>query len=159
MSRFRRHVSSIISRMKAQIKGAVSKATHAVILCVDDDNMTLAFVGLILKKNGFSVHTANNWRLALKTFRENAIDLVVLDYEMPEMKGHEVATLIKSLNSDVPIILHSSSSTIPEIARKVTDACVPKGVEPSLLVAAISKLITKSRVTRIDAIRNTPLCP
>ena len=145
--------------MKAQTKIAVAKATDAVILCVDDDDMTLAFVALILKKNGFSVLTANNWRLALKTFRENAVDLVMLDYEMPEMKGHEVARLIRNLDSDVPMILHSSSSVIPEIARKVTDACIPKGVEPSILVAAISKLITKSRVTRIDAIRNTPPCP
>ena len=145
--------------MKAQTKIAVAKATDAVILCVDDDDMTLAFVALILKKNGFSVLTANNWRLALKTFRENAVDLVMLDYEMPEMKGHEVARLIRNLDSDVPMILHSSSSAIPEIARKVTDACIPKGVEPSILVAAISKLITKSRVTRIDAIRNTPPCP
>lgn len=145
--------------MKAQTKIAVAKATDAVILCVDDDDMTLAFVALILKKNGFSVLTANNWRLALKTFRENAVDLVMLDYEMPEMKGHEVARLIRNLDSDVPMILHSSSSAIPEIVRKVTDACIPKGVEPSILVAAISKLITKSRVTRIDAIRNTPPCP
>src|ERR1700684_2934540 len=102
--------------MKAQTKIAVAKATDAVILCVDDDDMTLAFVALILKKNGFSVLTANNWRLALKTFRENAVDLVMLDYEMPEMKGHEVARLIRNLDSDVPMILHSSSSAIPEIA-------------------------------------------
>jgi CheY-like chemotaxis protein len=145
--------------MKAQTKVAVSKATHAVILCVDDDDMTLAFLALILKKNGFSVLTANNWRLALKTFRENAIDLVMLDYEMPEMRGHEVAMLIKSLDSEVPIILHSSSSAIPEIAGKVTDGRVPKGVESSVLVAAISKLITTSRVNRMYATRSTPLCP
>jgi CheY-like chemotaxis protein len=145
--------------MNAQIKVAASKANHAVILCVDDDNMTLAFVALILKKKGFSVLTANNWRLALKTFRENAIDLVMLDYEMPEMRGHEVAMLIRDLDADVPIILHSSSPAIPEIAKKVADACVPKGSATSVLVAAISKLITKSRVIRIDSIRNAPPCP
>jgi CheY-like chemotaxis protein len=145
--------------MNAQIEVAVSRATDAVVLCVDDDNLTLTFIALILKKNGFSVLTANNWRLALKTFGENAIDLVMLDYEMPEMKGHEVATRIRKLNPEVPIILHSSSPHIPEIAGKVIDAQIPKGAEPSVLVAAISRLIMKSRVNRIHAVRSIPLNP
>ncbi|SRR5579871_471039 len=124
------------------------KRVGAVVLCVDDDHMTLAFMKLVLEKNGFSVHTAADWRCALNTIKENPIDLVMLDYEMPDMKGHELAVWIRSLNPEVPILLHSSSSDVPEIAIKVTDAVIPKGVEPCVLIASISNLIMRSRATR-----------
>ena len=118
------------------------------MLCVDDDTMTLAIVKLTLQKNGFSVHIATNWNCALDAFRKNPIDLVLLDYEMPDMKGHEVAELIRRLKPEVPIILHSGSSDVPEIAIKLTDAVIPKGVEPCVLIASISNLIMRSRVIR-----------
>ncbi len=116
----------------------------AVVLCVDDDKMTLVFMKLVLEKNGFSVHTAANWRCALDIFKENPIDLVMLDYEMPDMKGHELAMWIRSLKPEVPILLHSGSSNIPEIAIRLTDAVIPKGVEPCALIASICNLIIRS---------------
>jgi CheY-like chemotaxis protein len=128
-----------------------ARCNDAVVLCVDDDSVVLDVIKLTLEKNGFTVLTATNWRRALDAFRETPIDLVMLDYEMPDMKGHEVAIQIRSVNPEVPIILHSGSSDIPEIATKVTDAFIPKGVEPYVLVAAISNLIMKRRVSRIQA--------
>jgi CheY-like chemotaxis protein len=127
--------------------------TDAVVLCVDDDKVILQLIKLTLEKNGFSVLTATHWRHALDTFKHNPIDLVMLDYQMPDMTGHEVAVWIRSINPEVPIILHSSSSDIPAIATKVTDAFIPKGVEPFVLVAAISDLIMKSRVSRLGTVQ------
>jgi CheY-like chemotaxis protein len=125
-----------------------NKRAGPVVLCVDDDTMTLTIMKSILQKNGFSVHITTNWNCALNTFRENPIDLVLLDYEMPDIKGHEVAELIRRLKPEVPIILHSGSSDVPEIAIKLTDAIIPKGVEPCVLIASISNLIMRSRATR-----------
>lgn len=130
-----------------------NRYTDAVVLCVDDDIVILDVVKLILEKNGFSVLTATNWQQALDAFRNNSIDLVMLDYEMPDVKGHEVAMRIRDLNPDVPIILHSGSSDVPEIAKRVTDALIQKGVETHILVATISNLIMKSRVASSRAER------
>jgi CheY-like chemotaxis protein len=142
------HCSCIISWMP-QTALSDARFTDAVVLCVDDDKVILHLIKLTLEKNGFTVLTATHWRYALDTFKNNPVDLVMLDYEMPDMKGHEVAAWIRSINPEVPIILHSSSSDIPAIATKVTDAFIPKGVEPYVLVAAISNLIMKRRVSRI----------
>jgi CheY-like chemotaxis protein len=133
---------------------SADRRADAVILCVDDDDVTLDVIKLILEKNGFSVFTATNWRSALDTFRKNPIDLVMLDYEMPDMKGHEVAVLIRSINPKVPIILHSGSPDIPDFALKATDAFLKKGIETYVLVAAISNLIMKSRVKPLRALRH-----
>jgi CheY-like chemotaxis protein len=125
-----------------------SQANHsdALVLCVDDDDANLDVMRLTLEKNGFSVITANNRHSALDAFKNNHIDLVMLDYAMPGMKGHEVAIQLRSVNPAVPIILHSRSSNIPDMTRRVVDALLPKGVETYILVAAISNLIMKNRV-------------
>ena len=114
------------------------------MLCIDDDEMTLAVMRLILETNGFSIRIATNWNCALNAFKEAPIDLVLLDYELPDMKGHEVAELIRRLKPEVPIILHSGSSDVPEIAIRLTDAVIPKGVEPCALIASICNLIIRS---------------
>jgi CheY-like chemotaxis protein len=132
--------------MISQTVPNAGRYNDAVVLCVDDDAAILDVIKLILEKNGFSVLTATNWRHALDTFRNNSIDLVMIDYEMPDVKGHQVAMWMRGLNPDVPIILHSGSANVPEIATKVTDALIQKGVETHVLVATISNLIMKSRV-------------
>jgi CheY-like chemotaxis protein len=140
------HMFLHYSRMNPQTVRSQASHSDALILCVDDDDAILDIIRLTLQKNGFSVISANNWRSALEAFKNNHIDLVMLDYEMPGMKGHEVAIQLRTVNPAVPIILHSGSSNIPDVARRVVDAFLPKGVETYILVAAISSLIMKNRV-------------
>jgi hypothetical protein len=42
--------------------------------------------------------------------------------------------------------MHSGAPSLPDVALQATDACVPKGSELYLLIAAISGLIMKSRI-------------
>jgi DNA-binding response OmpR family regulator len=119
---------------------------NALVLCVDDDAAILDITKAILERKGFSVITALDWRQAIEVFKTYPVDLVILDYEMPELKGHEVAIMIRSVNVEVPVILHSGAVNIPEGAIKATDAVIQKGVDTSVLLAAIEKLITKNRV-------------
>jgi CheY-like chemotaxis protein len=123
-----------------------------LVLCVDDDSAILDITQAFLEKKGFSVITAKNWRDALDVVKNTPIDVVMLDYEMPGMKGHEVAALIRSINPDLPLILHSGAPVIPETAIKMTDAFIPKGTDWHILSAAISDLVEKSRVKRVPSV-------
>ena len=118
----------------------------AFLLCVDDDATGLDLKKTILERNGYGVLTASGGKEALQIFRQNRVDLVLVDYEMQGMKGHEVARRIKALNPRTPVIMHSGSPALPSAALTATDAFVPKGSEVYLLVAAISGLIMKSRL-------------
>jgi DNA-binding NtrC family response regulator len=120
---------------------------NALVLCVDDDAAILDITKEILEVKGFSVIAVLDWRQAIEVVKSNPVDLVILDYEMPELKGHEVAMLIRRVNPAVPLILYSGASTIPEVATKATDAFIQKGTEPSTLVATINNLIVKNRST------------
>ena len=119
-----------------------------LLLCVDDDPAILTIIKRTLERQGFSVIAATHWRDAMDAFRNNPIDLVILDYEMPELKGDELAVLIRRDNSKVPLILHSGAPHIPEAAMKATDAFVEKGLDIHVLVAAVDKLIMRNHGNR-----------
>jgi DNA-binding NtrC family response regulator len=134
--------------MASHIARVQTQQTDAVVLCIDDDEKQLDLIKSTLERNGYCVLTTTNWRQALDLFVTGPIDLVIVDYEMPDIKGNELAVWIKGIDPQVPIVLHSGTPSIPEIAKKTTDACIPKDAEPYVLVAAISNLIMKRRIIR-----------
>ena len=62
------------------------------VLCVDDEKIGLRVRKIMLESRGYAVLTANNGPEGLKVFDENHVDLVVLDYFMPDLNGGEVAS-------------------------------------------------------------------
>ena len=71
--------------------GSGSGSIQARILVCDDDGDVRALVGTHLRDSGYTVWEANNPTLALQILeRERPIDLLVVDYAMPEMTGTAV---------------------------------------------------------------------
>jgi DNA-binding NarL/FixJ family response regulator len=69
-----------------------------------------------------------------------AIAAVILDYHMPQMNGGEVATEIKRLRPQVPIVMLSSDDEIPEPALNVVNAFVSKNEASRRLLPVISRI-------------------
>ena len=113
-----------------------------MVLCIDDDQTTLAVMKSILETNGYSVQTSSDWCSTLAILKQNSIDAVIVDYEMPGMSGYEAALRIRNICPEAPIILHSDS-LVPDLASKRIDACIPKGTDPAAMVAAVSGLMMK----------------
>jgi signal transduction histidine kinase/CheY-like chemotaxis protein len=66
-------------------------SSQARVLICDDDGDVRAFVGTLLRSNGCTVWEANNPAVALQILkRERPIDLLLVDYVMPEMSGTAV---------------------------------------------------------------------
>lgn len=80
------------------------------ILIVDDDTYYLSLLKTILKDIDAIVYIADSGNEALSLIKENDFALAVLDIQMPEMDGFELATKIINLqNRDlVPIIFLTS---------------------------------------------------
>lgn len=128
--------------------------TDALVLCVDDDAAILEITQAQLERKGFSVMTASDGHSAINVFRSHPIDLVILDYEMPGLKGHELALLLRDIKADVPLILHSGAWDIPEATIQVTDAVILKGSETCTLIDAIRTLIMKRSGQLIQSSRS-----
>ena len=75
------------------------------ILVVEDQITVADALNLVLKMEGYKVETARNWREALNLFYHGKFALIFTDYKMPELNGHELASIIKSQDPSQPIIL------------------------------------------------------
>ncbi len=65
------------------------------ILCIDDHWNGLIGRKMFLENNGYEVLQASGGDEGLKLFQSHAVDAVVLDYQMPGMKGDVVAKKMK----------------------------------------------------------------
>ncbi len=72
--------------------------THyaARILAVDDNATNLKLIALLLEELGASISLANNGQQALELCSQQRFDLILLDIQMPELSGPEVARRIRS---------------------------------------------------------------
>jgi CheY-like chemotaxis protein len=110
------------------------------ILCIDDDYSMLNYQRALLERRGFTVLTATSARQGLQIAVACAVAAVIVDYHMPDMNGHEVATEIKRLRPHIPIVMVSSDDGIAEHALKVVDAFVSKNEAPSRLLPVITRI-------------------
>src|SRR5260370_935554 len=80
----------------------------------------------------------------------NRVDVVVTDYEMPEMNGATVAASIKAIKPGTPIILFSGSTLVPLRARRVVDAFCDKAGSRDHLLATIHRLLYTKRTRTLQ---------
>jgi putative two-component system response regulator len=92
------------------------------ILLVDDEKDTLRLVQKYLERKGAHVSAYSNPFLALQDFMKNNngnnnnnYDLVISDIKMPEINGIDLASIIRKMHKDIPIILMNCSSNIIDI--------------------------------------------
>ncbi len=80
------------------------------ILYVEDDE-TLAFLtNDSLSQEGYNVKHYMDGAAALKAFKKETFDLCVIDVMLPIMDGFSLATKIREVNSQVPIIFVTAKS-------------------------------------------------
>ncbi len=114
------------------------------ILCVDDYEPALGGWCLYLQKAGFSVTTARTAQEGLQLFAVSPVDLVLLDYAMPDSNGDDVALTMKRMKPDVRILMFSGVPQVPERARLHVDAFLQKGLSPAVVLDKIRELLNAS---------------
>lgn len=111
-----------------------------VLLCIDDDEDILECEKSFLESFGYTVLTAASGFKGLKLASMYPVDVVIVDYFMPEMNGQQVASELRRLNPQAPIIMLSATLDVPEQALKLVDVFVAKDRLASHLLPAIAQL-------------------
>ncbi len=129
------------------------------ILVVDDVKLFRHMEATVLGWRGYSIEQASSGAEALDKIRQNPPDLVLLDYVMPGMDGHEVCSQIKNDPSlcSLPVIMVTSSARDEDIRRAVQAGCddyLTKPLDDASLLRKVEDLLgqaTKRRFPRVSA--------
>ena len=111
----------------------------AEILVCDDDKAIVEAIEIYLSQEGHHILKAYDGEEALRTLRENPVDLLIIDVMMPKLDGIRATLKIREENP-LPIIILSAKS---EDADKIlglnvgADDYVTKPFNPLELVARV----------------------
>ena len=112
------------------------------ILLVDDDLRNSLLLKRFIEAEGYAVVYANNGKVGLEMYREERPDLVLLDINMPELNGFELAKIIRA--KDKRVIIFFLTDRTDKVDRlygfslKGNDY-IPKPFYPEELLAKINE--------------------
>jgi CheY-like chemotaxis protein len=113
-----------------------------LILCIDDNPAILFYEKALLERSGYSVITAASAQQGLGLVTLYEFDVVLLDYEMPDMNGCDVAFEIKRVRPELAVILLSGSEA-PTYAQVLVDAFIHKLDASRELLPTIAALCSR----------------
>jgi len=111
-------------------------------LVVDDNKDVLLYLTRILLDTGIQTVTAGSGKEALEQLRnDSAINMILLDMQMPEMTGVETAIEIRKIRSSIPIIAQTAfvfDDDKNEVIKAGCDACLAKPIRRDNLITVMS---------------------
>lgn len=113
-----------------------------MILCVDDEPIGLAARQVLLSAAGYTVLTALRGGNALKLFRYNRVDLVIIAGPMLDANRANLVSEMKRLKPEVPIVLFTDLMA-PSSEPRQTDLLLTKGITASDFLAELAKLLDR----------------
>lgn len=127
--------------VSARSQAPDSQPQPLCVLVVDDDSLVLTSTTLLLEDLGHQVLCAMSGAQALQRFAEYpAIDLMITDLAMPVMDGGQLASAVRLLRPDLPIILASGyAQRLEGLAAALPR--VPKPYTQLQLIEALAQVV------------------
>ena len=124
------------------------------VLLVEDEAAQREVLAYNLEAEGFYVISADNGEDALMLVDEEAPDLIVLDWMMPNLSGIEVCRRLKLRNETrkIPVIMLSARSEEVDRVRGLETGADDYVVKPYSLVELMARVRTQLRRTRPAAV-------
>ena len=119
------------------------------ILIVDDDTNICELLRLYIEKEGFNVVIANDGATAVKTFREQQPDLMLLDIMLPKLDGWQVCREIRKISDKPIIMLTAKGETFDKVLglELGADDYIVKPFDTKEVVARIKAVLRRSGTT------------
>jgi len=123
------------------------------ILYTEDDE-TLAFLTKDnLEQNNYEVIHCCDGKLGLETFKKENFDICILDIMMPKIDGFELASEIRKINIDIPIIFLSAKTLKEDRIKGLRLGADDYLVKPF----SIEELLLKIEIFLKRSQKNTPI--
>ena len=122
------------------------------VILADDHAMIRRGIRRILEKGTDIVVIAevDKGTEAIRLVQELKADVLVLDIEMPDMKGYNVARALRKAHSPVAILILSAFNDqyfVDQIMHEGVDGYLTKDATPENIRAAVHHILEKQRLT------------
>jgi CheY-like chemotaxis protein len=120
------------------------EAAAQEILIVDDNSTDVALFRRILERGGYSVSDCGSGKLALRTIREKAFSLTILDLSLPDVDGFDI---LRAIRSQVPrpkvlVVSGFMEGALLDAAKALGAAAVlDKATAVELLLVSVGNLL------------------
>ena len=123
------------------------RGDDTVLLC-DDNPAVLEFLSDVLVNGGYKVIGAQNGQAALLAVQSDpSIQMLVVDYAMPEMNGAQVISQVKVLRPKLPILIVTGNADPDAVQDELPDvAILTKPFTHEQLVARVGALLERTPV-------------
>jgi len=112
------------------------------VLVIEDDESAKNVLARVIKKEGFSVLTAENGRAGFDLFTREKPQIVITDLKMPEMSGMEVLKNIKKISPATQVILMTAFGEVDitiEALREGALDYIKKPIDLEILSVALGR--------------------
>jgi len=147
--------SFILPFQKTKAEAQTEKATAEIIteikdikvLVVEDIALNQLLMKTLLDDFGFERDIANNGKIAIELLEAKSYDIILMDLQMPVMKGFEATEYIRNkMNSKIPIIALTADVTTVDLEKCKAvgmNDYVAKPVDERILYSKIVELVKK----------------
>ena len=120
------------------------------LLIVDDNEMNRDMLARRLERKGYVVGVAENGQELLKRVKQDAVDLVLLDVEMPEISGLDALQKLRECYSaaELPIIMVTAKTQSDDIVKALdlgANDYLAKPIDFPVAVARIGTQLSHKR--------------
>ena len=124
------------------------------IMLIDDDLDLLEVTAFALQQAGFVVVKAGDGVAALEMFEREQPDLAVLDINMPQMDGFELARRLRGL-SRMPLLMLTARGEESDVVRALglgADDYLTKPFSPKILIARVRALLRRAGAAAAESV-------
>ena len=119
------------------------------ILIVDDESDICFVLQSVLSENGFVLDSYDDPHIALKKFKADLYNLVILDIKMPELNGFSLYREITKLDKKVKVCFLTAGEMgngVPSdiLSSQPTNCFIRKPIENEELIARINEIIGRA---------------
>lgn len=112
------------------------------VLMIEDNELNRYLATFLLEKHGYTVRVAHDGMRGIEMAGEEIPDIILLDIQLPNMDGYEVAQALRQLPQlqQVPIVAVTSYAMVGDREKALASGCngyIEKPINPETFVSEI----------------------
>ncbi|MCE5333359.1 MAG: sigma-54 dependent transcriptional regulator [Desulfobacteraceae bacterium] len=122
---------------------------NARVLVVDDEPMVCISLANWLKEENYFVKYVNDGQAAIETMKQEAWDIVLLDYKMPGMDGLDVLRHIKEIAPQTVVLMMTAYASIANSVQAMKEGAfdyVVKPLDVEELTLMLNKIVERQQL-------------